>query len=203
MSSAGRTSWTADAVIAEVESHRGSPCDECAAPLLGHDVVIGLMLREQGRRCCDCLARRHARPAREFLVHARALVQRLDCFRAGWAHADRRLAAQGAWPEERFPRSLRLDSTEEDHDGPSSDPGTRAPALELSVAGELDAGDMGCGELVLLLRARMNPLAPGERLRVIARDPGAPEDLPAWCRLTGHRLCAADPPCFVVERRPD
>ncbi|HWB13742.1 MAG TPA: sulfurtransferase TusA family protein [Pirellulales bacterium] len=64
-----------------------------------------------------------------------------------------------------------------------------------------DAGLMGCGELVLELRNRLNRLAPGAAFRLIAHDPGVPEDLPAWCRMTGHRLIRAEPPEFVIERR--
>jgi tRNA 2-thiouridine synthesizing protein A len=66
-----------------------------------------------------------------------------------------------------------------------------------------DAGDLGCGELIILLRARMNALAPGQILRVIARDPGAPEDLPAWSRLTGHRLVRAEHPVYDFARREE
>lgn len=66
-----------------------------------------------------------------------------------------------------------------------------------------DAGDMGCGELIVLLRARVRALAPGEILRVIARDPGAPEDLPAWSRLTGHRLVRAEHPVYEFARRQE
>ena len=42
---------------------------------------------------------------------------------------------------------------------------------------------------------------PGARLLVVAHDPGAPEDLPAWCRLTGNRLLEARPPHYLIERR--
>jgi NifU-like protein involved in Fe-S cluster formation/TusA-related sulfurtransferase len=55
------------------------------------------------------------------------------------------------------------------------------------VADVWDAGDLGCGDLVLELRGRLRAI-PGRVLRVIAFDPGAPEDIPAWCRLTGHAL---------------
>src|SRR6516165_1357518 len=55
------------------------------------------------------------------------------------------------------------------------------------VADIWDAGDLGCGDLVLELRGRLGAI-PGQVLRVIALDPGAPEDIPAWCRLTGHAL---------------
>jgi tRNA 2-thiouridine synthesizing protein A len=65
-----------------------------------------------------------------------------------------------------------------------------------------DAGDLGCGELVLELRLRMRRLASGEVLRLTARDPGAPADLPAWCGLTGHRLLHTDPAAqlYFIQR---
>lgn len=64
-----------------------------------------------------------------------------------------------------------------------------------------DAGEMGCGQLVFELRARMDRLEPGESLEVVSHDPGAPTDLPAWCRMTGHTLISADPPVYVIRRR--
>ena len=54
-----------------------------------------------------------------------------------------------------------------------------------------NAGNLGCGELVLELRGRLMAM-PGRVLKVIALDPGAPEDIPAWCRLTGHVLLHQD-----------
>jgi tRNA 2-thiouridine synthesizing protein A len=56
---------------------------------------------------------------------------------------------------------------------------------------EYDAGDTGCGELVMYLRIRMKEI-PGGVLKLIAHDPGAIEDLPAWCRMTGHTLLQHD-----------
>jgi tRNA 2-thiouridine synthesizing protein A len=60
---------------------------------------------------------------------------------------------------------------------------------------------MGCGQLVFELRRQMNELEPGERLEVVTHDPGAPVDLPAWCRMTGHVLVSAEPPTFVIRRK--
>jgi len=60
---------------------------------------------------------------------------------------------------------------------------------------------MGCGELVLELKLRLDRMQPGAALRLIAHDPGVPEDLPAWCRMTGHKLLRAAPPEFLIERR--
>ena len=55
-----------------------------------------------------------------------------------------------------------------------------------------DAGDLGCGDLLLSLRFRLKAMQPGQIIRVRALDPGAPQDLPAWCRLTGESLVHHD-----------
>jgi len=68
---------------------------------------------------------------------------------------------------------------------------------------EWDAGDMGCGELVMELRIRLRPMRPGHLFKLTARDPGALEDLPAWCRLTGHHLTYVDHPIYLIRRRED
>ena len=64
-----------------------------------------------------------------------------------------------------------------------------------------DAGDMGCGDLVMELRFRLAPLPPGAVFRLVARDPGAPEDLPAWCAMTGHTLIRASHPEYLIRRK--
>ena len=74
-------------------------------------------------------------------------------------------------------------------------------AGDLAMADEWDAGDMGCGEILIMLRSRMQQLEPGEVLKLTARDLGAPEDLPAWCRLTGRRLVRAHHPNYWIEQR--
>ncbi len=66
---------------------------------------------------------------------------------------------------------------------------------------EWDAGDLGCGELVLELRGRLAAMQPGEVLRLVARDPGAPADIPAWCRMTGHVLESSEPPIYHIRRK--
>lgn len=50
----------------------------------------------------------------------------------------------------------------------------------------IEGGDRACGELLLVLAARVRRLPPGSRIRLLASDPAAPLDLPAWCHLTGH-----------------
>ncbi len=50
----------------------------------------------------------------------------------------------------------------------------------------VDGGDRACGELLLVLAARARGLAPRTEIRLLASDPAAAVDLPAWCHLTGH-----------------
>ncbi len=64
-----------------------------------------------------------------------------------------------------------------------------------------NAGDLGCGELVMELRMRLRKM-PGLTLKLTAIDAGASEDLPAWCRMTGNELLSAEPPHFWIRARP-
>jgi tRNA 2-thiouridine synthesizing protein A len=66
-----------------------------------------------------------------------------------------------------------------------------------------DAGSMSCGDLVLELRLRLRRMKPHQILRITATDPGAREDIPAWCRLTGHSLRDAEHPQYWIERKED
>jgi tRNA 2-thiouridine synthesizing protein A len=67
----------------------------------------------------------------------------------------------------------------------------------------LDGGDRRCGELILALKRTIERLAAGQVLKLICRDPGAREDLPAWCRMTGHRLLWGDGHTFYIARKED
>ena len=62
---------------------------------------------------------------------------------------------------------------------------------------------MGCGELLIELAVRMKQLAPGQVFELTALDPGAVEDIPSWCRLTGHALVSAAHPVYLLGRRSD
>ncbi len=66
---------------------------------------------------------------------------------------------------------------------------------------EWDAGNMGCGELVMQLRMQLQLLKAGQILKLTATDAGMPEDLPAWCRLTGHTLVRSNHPEYWIRRR--
>jgi tRNA 2-thiouridine synthesizing protein A len=66
---------------------------------------------------------------------------------------------------------------------------------------EFEGGDKSCGELILELKLFIQDLPAGTRLLVIARDPGAWIDIPAWCRLTGHEYVNEAPPYYLIQRR--
>ena len=52
----------------------------------------------------------------------------------------------------------------------------------------LDARHLLCPLPVIRVQDRMNSMAAGEMLEVICTDPGAASDIPAWCRINGHRI---------------
>ena len=84
---------------------------------------------------------------------------------------------------------------------PSSD---RFGLLEADLpvpADEWDAGYMGCGEVIIRLRLRMQKLNAGDVFRLTSLDLGAPEDLPAWCRMTGRQLLRAEHPRYWIEAK--
>ena len=77
------------------------------------------------------------------------------------------------------------------------------PLVELPVADLMwDFGGAGCEEGALLkIRSLVARLAPGEVLEVRSTDPAAHEDLPAWCRLTGHEFLHAHGHRYFVRKR--
>lgn len=50
-----------------------------------------------------------------------------------------------------------------------------------------DGGDMDCGSgLILLIRENMMPVAVGGILEMRSNEPTVHDDLPPWCRMSGH-----------------
>ncbi|MEW1757455.1 sulfurtransferase TusA family protein [Streptomyces cyaneofuscatus] len=68
----------------------------------------------------------------------------------------------------------------------SSDP---APAADITV----DGAGLLCVTLLLKLRSRIEGAEPGTVVHVVATDPAAPLDLPAWCHMTGHHYLGPVP----------
>jgi len=68
------------------------------------------------------------------------------------------------------------------------------------IARHWDSGETGCGELIVGLKREMNRIRRGEVLCLTSGNAGAPTDLPAWCRMTGHTLVFADHPVYLIEK---
>ena len=68
----------------------------------------------------------------------------------------------------------------------------------------LDCQGTLCPLPVILAKKAIDVLAPGQVLQILATDPGARADIPAWCRRTGHKILEATEAggalSFLVER---
>ncbi|MCF3148144.1 sulfurtransferase TusA family protein [Streptomyces platensis] len=67
-----------------------------------------------------------------------------------------------------------------------TDPNSSAPGPVPAAALTVDGTGLLCVALLLRLRAAIAEAEPGTVVQVIATDPAAPLDLPAWCHMTGH-----------------
>ena len=52
----------------------------------------------------------------------------------------------------------------------------------------LDASNMLCPMPVIKTQDKIRDLSPGDELTVVCTDPGAKNDIPAWCRINGHEV---------------
>ncbi len=176
--------------LRELERLWGGACQTCGRPYCGHEAVFSVALGfKDAPRCLPCLAlglRRDPDDLRRELIH---YVHRRECFLRAWRVAEEREGTTGQARPTCLDRPALSMTTDEPSSGAESD-----EAL-------WDAGELACGELVLLLRLRLNKMAPRAVLVVIAHDPAAPVDLPAWCRMTGHSLIRASHPEYVIRRK--
>ena len=56
----------------------------------------------------------------------------------------------------------------------------------------VDARNLLCPLPVIRTQDAIAELQPGDLLQVLCTDPGAVHDIPAWCRVHGHEVCAVD-----------
>lgn len=57
---------------------------------------------------------------------------------------------------------------------------------------QLDARRMLCPMPVIRTQDKVKQLQPGDILEITCTDPGALNDIPAWCRINGHKLLHAE-----------
>jgi tRNA 2-thiouridine synthesizing protein A len=216
--SSGSDARTAESLIRDLERLRDVACAGCGQRVGPHQTLMGMAIGfKDAPRCLPCLGAALGQESgwlRDWLL---GYIRQRECFWEAWNWANRAAglaggvlppelqapgAAAGVRPSPGAETSERLTALEnspalgrEDDSAPGDG---RTPLL---ADAEWDAGDMGCGDLVLELRQRLHALRPGQLFKLSARDPGAPQDLPAWCRLTGHTLWRAEHPTYWIQRK--
>lgn len=67
----------------------------------------------------------------------------------------------------------------------------------------IDATGLACPKPIILLAQQISAIAIDETLVLIADDPAAAFDVPAWCRMTGHELISVSNSTFVIRRNSE
>ncbi|MFW2372497.1 MAG: sulfurtransferase TusA family protein [Gammaproteobacteria bacterium] len=57
---------------------------------------------------------------------------------------------------------------------------------------QLDARRMFCPMPVIRTQDKVKQLQAGDTLEVVCTDPGALNDIPAWCRINGHKVISTE-----------
>lgn len=198
MNHGARAEETIAAVQRDLDAWRNAPCTECGKRLCGHQALFCRLLGRGDRLLCwPCLARAEGQEPPGLRDHLVEHLRRRDCYWAGWRRSNREEGlAEDALPSCVYPDGAPAAAPSPDLLAPPA-----AAEARPTAAAAWDAGALGCGDLVLELRMRLKQLDPGAILHVRATDPGAAEDLPAWCRLTGNPLAAAIPPDYWIRRK--
>lgn len=190
-------------VIGALQRLEGARCPGCGESLCGHLSLLNLVLGHQDRpHCLGCLAATVDKDPQVLRDELVAYILGKECLSYGWRWTNLRetgktqvkpacLWGPGSVEVPLSGRSLGTQQsvTEKAQDG------------TITVAAFWDAGDLGCGDLVPELRTRLAALHPGQVLVLTAQDPGASEDLPALCRMTGHELVEARHPDYWIRRK--
>lgn len=169
----------------------GGQCQDCATAFSAKEAVWSIALGfKNAPRCLACLCRRLGRDATDLRTSLTEYVHRRECYLRAWREAETMDGNRQQPPVSRDPEGS----------APEAD---TLPSGSRPTEVDWDAGDLGCGDLVMQLRMRLKNLASGSVIRVTATDPAAPEDIPAWCRMTGHTLLTADHPVYTIRRKED
>ncbi len=80
---------------------------------------------------------------------------------------------------------------------------TGGPGLDADV--ELDCRGLRCPLPIIRLANNIGDIAVGQTMAVVATDPAARSDVPAWCRMRGQEYVGEDTandgvPRYVVRR---
>jgi len=210
---AERVSLDTARLLTLVAGLRECHCVACNRPICGHEAVFNVALGcQNAARCLPCLAAVMEQSPPRLRDQLFEHVRRRDCYNAVWTiESQRESPASVGLPTCLWPVDSRPNESIDDAEPPPTktrswqldvdEAAASLPRAELVIATRWDAGDLGCGDLVLQLRGRLRELSPGSVLELVALDPGAPSDIPAWCGLTGHSLVRQNPPFYWIRRK--
>ncbi|SMP74078.1 hypothetical protein SAMN06295888_12240 [Desulfonatronum zhilinae] len=78
-----------------------------------------------------------------------------------------------------------------------------APPQEWEFDEEFDGGEETCGRVIINLYTYLLPMPPGTKVLLISKDPAAPIEFPAWCRMTRNTLLDMRHPHYLIEYKPE
>jgi tRNA 2-thiouridine synthesizing protein A len=179
-------------LIRKVKLAAGARCSVTGAPLGPHAILASIALGRAGNpMSLPELARAEGQSLGAFRERMIEYVIARPCHSGAWLWA----SLEAGFGSTMFPAL--------EWDGAPAEESAQAAIPAGAETASWDAGDMGCGDLVLELRTRLKALEPGQVLRVLATDTGAPEDLPAWCRMTGNTLLKQENKTYWIQRKGD
>jgi tRNA 2-thiouridine synthesizing protein A len=192
-----------EALLCDLKQLRENHCAGCSAPICGHEALMSLTMGfKDAPRCWPCLAGAMGYGREALRDHIFAYITHRSCHYEGWQWASREEGFEpGKLPGCLWPANSTSNSKPE---WALSDSGLNekpVSGIDSNYDAEWDAGNMGCGDLVLELRNRIGILQPGQILKLRATDSGAPVDLQAWCRMTGHTLISLNHPLYFIKRK--
>ncbi|NBR06604.1 MAG: hypothetical protein EBT92_12640 [Planctomycetes bacterium] len=174
-----------DEIVSQLRNWTAKPCLACNSQLLAEDVLYSNALGFKNcPKCLSCLAKGLERNQADLKATLIQHIRRRPCLCKAFE------LSTGTQPIEldcnsNPPNNFAVSSTDSPHIADCA----------------WDAGDLGCGDLVLLLRGKLRAMLPGELIQVTALDPGAPEDIPAWCNMTGNRLVFQRHPLYLIQNK--
>jgi tRNA 2-thiouridine synthesizing protein A len=182
---------------------RESPCHGCGAAICGHEALMSFAMGFKNEpKCWPCLAQIMGHKKEVLRDHIFAYIKHRSCHYEGWQWASR----EEGFDPEKFPKCLWPNPATSENNQDllyTTTSEQQTPDTDINYDSEWNAGSLGCGDLVLELRIRLQDLLPGQILRLIATDSGAQEDLPAWCRMTRHTLVFFQHPVYLIRRKTD
>jgi tRNA 2-thiouridine synthesizing protein A len=187
-------------LLCDLRLLREHHCSGCGTAICGHEALMSLTMGfKDAPQCWSCLADALGYGKEALRDHIFAYITHRSCHYEGWRWATREEGFEADKPPACLWPASATGGNKQEWAVPEPASGEAVAAIRHDS--EWDAGDLGCGDLVLELRNRLREVQPGQVLKLRATDSGAPTDLPSWCRVTGNALLAFRHPFYWIKRK--